>query len=452
MGLVVARPAPAHAAIASLSPTTATVDPGGAATTTVRVQAAGLTCVAASPSSSRLVVDMEPKCSDAQNWSTQVTVSTPGDIDPGTYSVRITDGESGESGGRTFTLRVREPPPPPTTPPPTLPPPPTTIPPPPTTAAPPASTTTAPVTTAAPVTSPTPTTTEQLAPPPGGGFQGVATLVDAGVPAEGVFLPLLSPGYRDCLPLAEACVDPESGLVLIPARSTEVMWEPVTPEGRPAPRVDLRGLRPLAPVGVAPTDPGAQDYALAILDLTAPGGQVRTLVRGLNERGELVTPRGREALVAPSARGPKAEPEAATSLAAAPFGRPRLATKDELSEAAPAIALFSSTSLQVLYAVRPDPSWGLNVELLPLLGPASVPYLVRGLDGPPGLFVGRPAGLRVPQAGTIGDTTVADDGGDGGGGGGLSPVVLLGLAVAAGGAVTFVAARRRRQSQPEPET
>ena len=39
----------------------------------------------------------------------------------------------------------------------------------------------------------------------------IASLVDQGVPDEGVFLPLLDAGYQKCLPLAQPCVVAGSG-------------------------------------------------------------------------------------------------------------------------------------------------------------------------------------------------------------------------------------------------
>lgn len=442
--LALAPARPAGATIASISPSSATVQPGSSITTTVRVQAAGLTCLSARPSTTALTVELARECDDTSSWSSLLTVTASESITPGTYSVRVTDQESGDGGGRTFTVRVG---PEPTTAPPvttttlaaT-----TTVPPTTTTSS---TTTTRPATTTAPSTVTTSavaasTTTSKAPPPPGGGFFNVASLVDAGVPDEGLFLPLTTTGYLSCLPLTEACVDEASGVVLVPARTTEVAWRVAGPDETTAPRTQLQGLRPLTPVGRAPTDPGAQDYALPVLDLSTEGGQLRTIVRGLDERGQLVAPRAGPTFAVPVAEGPMAQPNASTFVASAPFGRPRLATKGQLTEASPVIALFAATELQVIYALRPDPTWGLNVDLLPLLGDGIVPYLVRGVDGPPGLYVARPEGLRVPTAGS---TLATEPQPSGRSAGGISPALLLAGAVGTGMLATIALAIRRRR-------
>jgi hypothetical protein len=104
----------------------------------------------------------------------------------------------------------------------------------------------------------------------------------------------------------------------------------------------------------------------------------------------------------------------------------------------------------VLYAIRPDPSWGVNEDLLPLLAPDAVPYLVRRVDGPPALYVARPAGLRVAKAGASDDDR-NPNAGDDGGGGGVPALLLLGVAVVLGGAATAVLATRRRRARAAEE-
>lgn len=432
----------AHAEVTAISPAVREVNPGETTTATVTINYPGTTCVSGSGS-----VDstFAPVCGDNE-WRTTMTVRAPNE--PGTYFVSVTHDKTNTS--RRFELRVRAPAPPPTT---TAPPPPTTTTTRPATTTLPRATTT---TTAAPVEETTttlaPETTTTLAPPPpGGGFITVASLVELGVPEEGVFLPLLSAGYQRCLPLSRPCVVDDSGLVLVPARTTELAWPTLTDDAVVSPRLDLRGLAPLQPVGQPPADPGAQDYSLPFLDLAAPGGQLRTLVRGLDGEGRLVTPRSGGALAAPRAEGPMAAPESATFLASAPFGRPELRDRDAFTEAAPAIALFSSTELQVVYAIRPVPTWGLDTELLPLLGAEGVPYLVRGVDGPPGLFVARPDGLRAPTPVVDEDEDAETEEGDGGGTGGVPAVALLGGAVGAGAVLTGALAWRRRRSPTDDQ-
>lgn len=440
LGLVVlAVPTPAGADVTSISPSSREVDPGASASATVTVEWPGQTCVSAQPSTEALAPSFSRVCSDEPRWTTVLTVHAP--QEPGTYSVTVTDDRSNVS--KTFTLRVRPPQPPPTEPTTTVAP--TTTARPTTTTAP--TTTTVPTTTTAPpATTPTTvvetTTTVPLLEDP---FTSLTELVEQPVPSEGVFLPLVGDGFRDCLPLTEPCGDPGSGLVLVPARTAEITWEPLPEDRRPPPRTDLRGVAPLRPVGVAPPDPRSRNYALTILDLTAPGGQARTLFRGMDEQGGLGVVTAEQPVLRPVVgAGTAPTGDGPTSVASMPFGRPTLRTASSFTEAAPALPVFASADPQVLYALRPDNGWGLNLDLLPLLGD-SVPLLVRAIEGPPGLFIPRPPNLRVPQDDSTTQADSADDAGDGDGGG-ASPVALLGGAVGLGVVLTAAAGivRRRR--------
>ena len=443
-GAAILAAPPVTADIASISPSFREVDPGGSTSATVNVSAQGSTCVFARPSHTELQPSFSRTCHDVDAWSTTLTVQVPDA--PGTYSVRVTDDQAGEPGGKTFTIRVRPPPPPPTDPPP--PPPTTTTTARPTTTRPPTTTTAPPETTVPPETTTslveeTTTTTEAPTPLPGDAFATVADLLEEPLPTEGLFLPLVGDGYRSCLPLTAACGDAGSALVLVPARTTEIVWEAMSPDAElPAPRSDLRGLPPIAAVGVAPESPRAQNYVLPLLDLTASGGgQLRTLVRSLDDRGGLVFALGDRPLYAPVPQGPSVAVEPAATTTGSPFGRPTVVRGSSFTEAAPTLAVFASPSPQLVYGVRADVAWGLNLELVPLFGD-SVPFLVRGVDGPPGLFISRPAGLRVPTAGDEDDDEpVVDEPG-----GGPSAVVWLGIAVGAGAIATALIGLRRRRS------
>ena len=441
LGLVVVTSTPAAADIASISPSRVEVDPGGSASTTVTVRASGLTCVNARPSDGRLQPSFSTGCDDETEWRTTMFVQGP--TDPGTYTVRVTDDQSGEAGGRTFTLVVRAPPPPPTTTAPTTTLPPTTTTP---TTVPATTTTTAATTTTASTAPPDTTTTTAAASTTttaaltGDPFTPLATLVEEPVPTEGVFFPLIGDGYRDCLPLTERCSDPSSGLVLIPARTTDLTWEPIPEESRPAPRTDLRGIAALRAVGVGPTEPRSQNYAVSILDLTAPGGQLRTLVRGMNDEGRLGVVAAELPLVRPVVSGPAVDLGDARGLAAMPFGRPSVRTATSFSEAAPALPMFASLEPQLIYALRPDNAWGLNLDLVPLFD-TTVPFLVRGLEGPPGLFIARPENLRVPEAQESPEPAASTESDEGGGG---PPILALGLVVALGAVITAALTILRR--------
>lgn len=443
LGLVVlGAPSPVAADVTSISPPSREVDPGASASATVTVEWPGQTCVSAEPSTEALAPSFSRVCSDEPRWTTTLTVHAPDE--PGTYSVTVSDDRSNVT--KTFTLRVRQPAPPPTEPPTTAPSTTTTARP--TTTAPPP-TTTAPTTTASPETTPPTTaeTTTTTAPLVGDPFRPLAALLDQPVPSEGVFLPLVNDGYRDCLPLSAPCGVAGAGLVLVPARAAEITWEPVPEDAAPPPRTDLRGLAPLAPVGVAPAEPRSHNYALTILDLTASGGRLRTLLRGMDERGRLGAVTADQPVLRPTIGNSGAETDDDRAGAAMPFGRPTIRTASSFTEAAPALAMFGSDEPQLIYAVRPDNAWGLNLDLVPLLG-ESLPYLVRGIEGPPGLFIARPPNLRVPQADDPRDEAPDRPSSEGGG---VSPLLLLGGAVGLGVAATLAAAIVRRRRAPSVE-
>lgn len=443
VGQAAAPTAPAAADIALISPARLEAEPGGSVATTVTVRASGLTCVNARPSDEALQPSFTDPCDDEPEWRTTMFVAAPDE--PGTYTVRVTDDQSGEEGGRTFTLVVRRPPPPtePTT---TVPPPTTTTAPRPTTTS---STTTTTAntttTTAAPQSTTTVAQTTTTAPLAGDPFVSLAALVNRPIPTEGVFLPLVGDGFRDCLPLTEPCGHPGSSLLLVPARAAELTWLPLADGAVVASPVDVRGIAPLAPVGVAPAEPRSRNYALSVLDLTTPGERLRTLVRGLDERGGLDVVVADQPLLRLSigdvATAPPATAPSSSSPSSTPFGRPTIRTASSFTEAAPALLMFGAEEQEVVYALRPDNAWGLNLDLVPLLGP-SLPFLVRGIEGPPGLFIARPSDLRVPEAGS----TDEPSSNDGGGGGGAAPLVLLGGAVVLGIVATAATAilRRRR--------
>jgi hypothetical protein len=476
LGLVaiVGTPAPAGAAITAVSPASADVDPGGTTTATVRVSAGGFTCISVSAPKGDASVDQSctPADSDGRNWNAQLTVHAPNE--PGAqYTVTIHDDSFGGQDGR-FTVRVRTPPPSSTTTAPTTTAPTTTVAPTTTTAKP--ATTTAPTTTA-PTTSSTGATTTTTGstttvPPivPADAFESVADLLQEPVATEGIFLPLIDDEFRSCLPLTTACSDDGSGLALVPARGSELLWQPLPGEDLPAPRSDLRGVQPIRAVGVGPENPGLQQYVLSMLDLTTSTPTLRSMVRALDGRGDFVSASGDAPRHVPQVQGPEADVQAAAGAAdptastststptstststttaeapSTPFGKPILVKGATLTEAAPVLPMYAGSTAQVLYGVRADVAWGLNVEFLPLLGD-SLPYLARRVDGPPGLFFARPAGVRVPEPppepGSVAVTPTAssDDG--------MPVLALLSLALILAGIGIGVAALVRRSRRPD---
>jgi hypothetical protein len=447
LGLVaiLATPAPAGAAITAVNPQSADVDPGGTTTATVRVSAGGLTCI--SVSTPRGDASADPNCtpadSDGRNWSSLLTVHAPNE--PGQYTVTIHDDSFGGQDGK-FTVRVRTPPPPPSTT---------------TTTTPAATTTTAPsTTTTGPTTTPSSTTSTTAAPTttsststtttlpkgaPGDPFQSVVAMLDQALPAEGIFLPLTGRDFRTCLPLNAPCSDDGSGLALVPAATAELLWTPLADGSAAPPPFDLRDVPPIPAVGVGPASPDGQQYDVTMLDLTTPQPTLRTLVRTLDANGDLVAATGDGTRPEPSVQGPVTSVRSGSGLAPSPFGRPTLVKGSSFTEAAPVIPMYASSTPSVVYGLRADPRWGLNVEFVPLFG-ESLPFLARRVDGPPGLFFAAPTGLKLPEAAKpkpVTATPTADDDG--------SPplalislaVILLGLVIVAGALV-----RRRRRHGP----
>jgi hypothetical protein len=228
-------------------------------------------------------------------------------------------------------------------------------------------------------------------------FTPVAELVTEPIPETGLDLPLDGNEYRGCLPHASACSDDGSGLVLVPARSSEIQWHALEGTELPGTRSDLKGVEPIPPVGVGPEDPRAKQYVLPMLDLTNATSELRGLVRALDGPGSFVLASGEAPLFVPSVEGPDASVQGSSGDAPArsPFGRPEVVRGASLTELAPVIPMYASDAPQLLAAIRADAAWDLNMEVLPLVG-ESLPFLARRVDGPPGLFVALPEGLRVP--------------------------------------------------------
>ncbi|MBW3555938.1 MAG: hypothetical protein KY454_03260, partial [Actinobacteria bacterium] len=339
----------------------------------------------------------------------------------------------------TFRLDVVPPPPPPTTTTTA-----TTIPPtttvPPTTTAPTTTTTTEPPTTIPEPTTtapPEPTTTAP-APAVDAAFASLGALVDKGIPSEGIFLPLVDPAYRVCLPLTKPCAGRDSAIVLVPARGAEIGWAEPPEDVRPPPALAAGHVPALAPVGVPPPDAAVRTYVLFVLDLTTPGGRVAALARGLDERGAMTAPTEEHPVVVPTVEALEVTERPAAPGSTTPFARPYRLRSAALTEASPALPLVAGPLRQLLFAVRADPAWDLNREFLPLLGNGSVPYLVRGPTGPPGLFVPVPPGLDAPPGPA--DQRAPDAAEDG-----ASAVRVAGLALAIAAVLGGIAVLVRRR-------
>ncbi|HVM07320.1 MAG TPA: hypothetical protein VM345_02565 [Acidimicrobiales bacterium] len=384
---------------------------------------------------------------DGQTFTVTVNVSTSAAAAGKTYPITVRDQRDGDA--RTFTLTVRAAAPPTTT---TAPPPPgSTVPPPPPSTAPPATEPPPPPTTDPPETTTTeaPATTTTVVVDPGA-FASVESLAAQGIPEEGVFLPLEGAGYRECLPLNKPCADPDSALLLLPARDTSLAWA-APPEGAtPLPQLSVRSVPPLQPVGTPPSDePASSNYLLTMLDL-ADQGQLKSLPRGLNAGGELVAATADQQGVVVQPEDFSAPSGSRTFLASQPFGKPYRMKTAGLTEAAPAIPVFLASQPRVVYGVRTDPAWNVGADVIPLLGNGNVPYLVRGANGPPGLLVPIPPGVTLADGpATAEAAATADDEGSG------FPIVAVLLAVVVIGgaaAAAFWFLRRRNTPPPPPPT
>jgi hypothetical protein len=373
-----------------------------------------------------------------------MTVVTSPNIAPNTYSVVVSNTYGGDSQTRTFTLVVRGPPPPPPDTTTTAPPPPTTTaPPPPPTTAPIVVTTTAPPSTTTTTAPSAPTTTfPPLRPGQGGpGFVSLTDLVEAPVPPQDLFFPILAPGADRCLPLTAPCAIDSQGLVLVAARGLEVEWRALLPN-QIAPKTDITSAPALAAVGATATSAGSQNYALPVLDLTPPGRRLQTLIRHVDADGAFGPATDDLLLASPIAAGGDATTEG-LSLPAAPFGAPRLVGAADVTDAEPVLAIAPDAGRQVVYVLRPDWRWRLTTDVVPLLGNGSLPHIGRS-GGEVGLVVSRPDGVQISGRAVAPDEGVAAPA-DGGGDGGLSPALALLLVVVVGGAVTagVVLLRRR---------
>ena len=432
-GVAVVLAPPALAGITGISPSSGEVSAGGSRTATVNVTTSSVTCLSVTPQGPGVSASISgDPCGDG-SFSKTLNVASSSDTPAGEY--RITVIESAENTSATFTLRVRGAATTTTAAPTTTAPTTTTTSAGATTSSTPSeSTTTTSVVDTTTTTSSTTTTTAPTSttapgtPPP---FTSVNEIARARpLPDDVVFLPLSGSGYENCIPLRAACTDPEFALVLLPPSEYDVAWE-VT---EATTRIDLPNVGSLTPPGKPPADPSTAAFLLPVLDLTQPGGQLRSLPRAF-DGVSLVTgdPAGGE-LVIPVPEGPALEKAPQPFLTSNPFSPPVLASADDFTDQSPAIVAFSATRLQVLFGIRPLGSWGANQDYIPIHGTGIVPRLVQRADGTTGLAVPAPTGLRLPTRRAESKATV-EDGEDDGGLPiapvlfGLSTLVVLGLAI-----------------------
>ena len=410
-GLLVLAP-PASAGITSISPSRADVDAGGSATARVEVTSPGVTCLSVTASGPGVTASISGDPCGSDSFSKTLNVSSSRETPGGSYAITVT--ESAENTSATFTLRVRAASTTTTAAPTTTVAPTTTSSSAPSSSVPGETTTTVlaetTTTTEAPsTTTSSSSTTSTTAPGTPAPFTPVNELATSRpLPDDVVFLPLSGSGYEGCVPLRAACTDPEFALVLLPPSQYDIAWE-VT---EATTRIDIPGVAPLSPAGTPPGDPATAAFLLPVLDLSQPGGQLRSLPRAFNGT-QLVTgdpPAGELVLPVPS--GPALEKAPQPFLTSNPFSPPVLASVDEFTDQSPAIVAFSAARLQVLYGVRPLGSWGANQDFIPIHGTGVVPRLVQRADGTTGLAVPAPEGLRLPRRRASADVSIDEDGDD----------------------------------------
>lgn len=436
---------PAAATITSLSPASATVAPGGSASAGIKVQSDSVDFLSVSGGGQGTSASVSPD-SGAGSWSSTLSVSTASSTPDGTYHFTVSETSNGDVvSTRTFTLTVRAPPPSTTT----------TTAAPTTTTAKPATTTTAPAattTTVAPTTTTArPTTTTTGVPGQPGPFTAVDQAAQSPVATPILFLPLAGERYKTCVATDAPCSDPDFALVLLPAHSTTLGWLATDDKKAPtaAPQINLPGVPNLLPLGAAPANPRGSTYLVPLLDLTQAGGQVASLARTF-DGGSLIPGAASGPTLVPAALDLQLAQPPVPFLASDPFDPPeKVDDPKRFTAARPVVVMFSASTLQVLYGVRPPAEWRLNQAFLPLYGQGLVPRLVSTTDGRAGLAVPLPAGLVVPAvakkaaaAPTKAPRTSAPV---------LLPLLSLPLIVFAAVAALILTRRRREEPESKPE-
>lgn len=393
--LVLGQATIARADVTSISPSSATVQPGQGAAAQVNIQSESLDFVSASGGGPGITTSLSPD-SGAGTWSSTLSVSTSSSTPPGTYTITVSDDPKGSAGSsRTFTLKVQAPPTTTTARPTT-----TSIRPAPTTTAAPATT----ATTASATTTTSPGTSSTSSKPAAQirPFEPVADATAVLVRAPILFLPLEGTTYSDCVDTGTPCTDPSYPVVFLPARTTTLSWQPAGAAGSPQtpPPIELPGVPALQPLGSAPPAPATAataTFLVPILDLTQPGAPVGALTRWFDGTS-LITGSGSAGPVIPVAT-PGAPATSRPPVESSPFGRPEVVNDtNDFVAAQPVVTAYAGTpAAEVLYGLRPPVAWDLNQAFIPLLGDSGgVPRLVRTRDGRAGVALALPTGLEVP--------------------------------------------------------
>jgi len=259
--------------------------------------------------------------------------------------------------------------------------------------------------------------------------------------------------FDACLPLQGACPQDSSSLLVVPAPGRSIMWQP---EGAELPHVELPSA-PLPAVGTPPAGATSAHYLIPVAD--GRGAGLAFMKRDVADGRFVVSDRKTPGDVAPHVpvlSGPSlggaapsgAEPERL-------LAEPVVVDAGELTTAPfPVLVVRRASPSRVAFGVRPDPSWRMQTDVVPLLGDGGIAGLVRH-EGQVRLAVAAPdnVDLDAVRRGTprSGDAPVAgsddDDGDTGGNGdGGAAAALVLAVAIVAGGVTALVLRRRGRRA------
>lgn len=223
----------------------------------------------------------------------------------------------------------------------------------------------------------------------------VAQAASAGAPGQMLFFPL-DDSFEGCVPVQAACPQDSSTLMLVPAVDRRLTWRP---EGGDLHLVDL-DAPPVRAMGAAPSRPEEVRYLVPVLEGSGIGlfHMPRRLVGGRlvieadapatgadlgATPADAVTPVLGGSLLSTASPAPAPE-----RLLEAPV----VVAGSDLVDAAPAMLVRRSAPSRIVFGVRPDPDWGLDISYVPLLD-EDVVALGGRHGGRVGLAVTVPPGL-----------------------------------------------------------
>jgi hypothetical protein len=265
----------------------------------------------------------------------------------------------------------------------------------------------------------------------------------------------LPDAFDACLPLHGACPQDSSSLLVVPALGRSIVWQP---EGAELPRVELPGGS-LAAVGTPPAGATSARYLVPVVDGRGAGLVFveRAVAGGRFDVPDQEGPADAAPYV-PVLSGPSLVGTAPTN--AEPerlLAEPVVVDEGELTADPVAVLVVRrAPPSRVAFGVRPDPSWRMQTDVVPLLGEGGLAGLVRH-EGRVRLAVAAPddvdpdavrRGTPRRGGGTAGSDRPVDgeDGEDDGDSSGGAVAALVPAAAVLGGVTAFVLRRRARRA------